>query len=239
MMVLTGQWNRWMRFCYEVVPEQASRLLPEGMFPAEPECCEIHVAELSRLRPAGLPQLCGVACTLILYCLRTRFAADREPGLYCLRIDADPRIVSAVGSLADDFDFHPADITIDSCGNRMLLCALDPAAGSLNATLQWEIPRRNTAAESTLYSPNLLSRKNEGGFLLAELPFVDAAPPLPLCVTHERWPALQQLGLPTTRRIEASLRFPPFDCSWVFGERRVLPTRDSSPVVKAAMSGFR
>ncbi len=41
-------WNRWMRFCHQVAPEQASRLLPEGMIPAEPPCCEIHVAELNR-----------------------------------------------------------------------------------------------------------------------------------------------------------------------------------------------
>lgn len=229
MIVLSGQWNRWVRLVYRVAREQVVRLLPEDLQPDEPECCEIHVAQLSRLRPAGLPLLCGIECVLVLYCLRARLTPDGEPWLYCLRVDADPRILSVVGPLAPEFGFHPAEIGVESLGSYVQLRVNDQD-GSGNATLRWETPRANAAAESAIYSSHLLSRWNQGGFLLAEAPFADAAPPLPLRVTNERWPVLQHLGLQTARRIEASLCFPQFECSWIFGERRVLPSNRLSLV---------
>lgn len=220
MIVLTGQWNRWIRLSYLVAPEPAACLIPEGLELAAPACSEIHVAELSRLRPEGLPEWCGIQCCLVLTCLQTRLSETGEPVLYCLRIDADPRIVAVVGSLAQEFCFYPADFSLDSYGSKTRLCVND-LAGSGSATLQWEAPILSSITRSLTYSSRLLSGHNQGGFLLAELPLTDAGLPLPLSITNDRWSVLQQFGLREARRIEASLRFPKFECSWIFGHRRV------------------
>jgi hypothetical protein len=73
---------------------------------------------VEHLRPAGLPEWCGVSYHHVAYRLhvqaRTAAGDGTLRGLYFVRSDADSNLVGRLGNLFTDFRFHPAGVELAS-----------------------------------------------------------------------------------------------------------------------------
>jgi|GEM_PF-524495 len=109
---------------YRTPGETIRTLLPDGLEPVvrgpwafwNVMCCRVE-----KLRPAGLPALCGLTYHHVAYRLRVQAMNDRAEvvqGLYFTRSEVDAKAVSIVGNKLTDLRMHPAAIAMEAsdCG---------------------------------------------------------------------------------------------------------------------------
>jgi len=103
---------------FSMEPATLARLLPA---PIEPDAYDgraflsVVMADMDRMRPAGLPAVCGVTYQQVVYRAVVRNGTER--GVHFLRSDADNPFMVLMGNLLSFFSFHNARIIAERRGN--------------------------------------------------------------------------------------------------------------------------
>jgi uncharacterized protein YqjF (DUF2071 family) len=79
----------------------------------------VVIAEMDKLRPAGIPRFLGFTYDQIVYRVVVSFRGER--GVHFLRSDADSPLMCFVGNLISIFRFHRADIAFSTESDRAKL----------------------------------------------------------------------------------------------------------------------
>ena len=87
----------------------------------------VVASRVEHMRPAGLPEWCGVSYHHVAYRLHVQAQAANGDGtlrgLYFVRSDADSGVVGTLGNCLTDFRFHRADVELSN-GNGVLTLAV-------------------------------------------------------------------------------------------------------------------
>lgn len=104
---------------YAVVADVLAAVLPA---PLEPDLragrgwLPVVIADLRRMRPAGIPAALGLSYRQVVYRAVVRCGSSR--GVYFLRSDADSRFMNAGGNLLCFFRFHHAAVLWEGDGGQ-------------------------------------------------------------------------------------------------------------------------
>ena len=96
---------------FAIEPSVLARALPSPLVPdiyADRGWLSVVIAQMSGMRPAGIPQPLGVTYNQVVYRAVVRHGDAR--GVHFLRSDSDSCLMSALGNAMSFFAFHHADI---------------------------------------------------------------------------------------------------------------------------------
>lgn len=226
---------------YRTPVDSIRALLPEGLEPVvrgpwafwNVMCCRVE-----KLRPAGLPALCGLTYHHVAYRLRVQAMNDRAEvvrGLYFTRSEVDAKAVSIVGNKLTDLRMHPAAITLDAsdCGVRCNIDSNDHGGMELvtahaPARLQSGscFPSAEDARQFCRYTPNALSIAKHDGRQLLRTTHVSRDAGVwnetPLAVHEGRLGYFESIGQADHVRLEWACRLSPMDYTWHVGDEVAL-----------------
>jgi uncharacterized protein YqjF (DUF2071 family) len=103
---------------FAVDPSALARVLPAPLVPdvyADRAWLSVVIAQMSSMRPVGVPELLGVTYNQVVYRAVVRHGNAR--GVHFLRSDTDSRLMSALGNAMSFFAFHHADIALGRQGD--------------------------------------------------------------------------------------------------------------------------
>ncbi|HEV2375494.1 MAG TPA: DUF2071 domain-containing protein [Streptosporangiaceae bacterium] len=109
---MTTVFRRCLLANYAIAPDALAAVLPQPLVPdlaADSAWLSVVIADMARMRPAGIPASLGVSYRQVVYRAVVRCGRDR--GVYFLRSDADSRFMNAGGNLLSFFRFHYAPVT--------------------------------------------------------------------------------------------------------------------------------
>jgi uncharacterized protein YqjF (DUF2071 family) len=116
---MTAVFRRCLLVNYSVAADVLAAVLPA---PLEPDLragrgwLSVVIADLQRMRPAGIPAALGLSYRQVVYRAVVRCGSSR--GVYFLRSDADSRFMNAGGNLLSFFRFHHAAVIRTSDGGQ-------------------------------------------------------------------------------------------------------------------------
>lgn len=116
---MQGRLSNCLLMAYRTPAESVRHLLPPGlelMTHGPWAFWNVVVCEVEKMRPSGLPALCGISYRHVAYRLYVKAATQGEGrlrGLYFVRSDANHCLIARGGNLMSDFHFHEAKIGID------------------------------------------------------------------------------------------------------------------------------
>jgi uncharacterized protein YqjF (DUF2071 family) len=128
---MTTVFRRCLLANYAISPEALAAALPAPLVPdleAGSAWLSVVIADMIRMRPAGVPAALGVSCRQVVYRAVVRCGPDR--GVYFLRSDTDSRIMNLGGNLLSFFRFHYAPVSwaCDRDGERVRVLSGDGSA---------------------------------------------------------------------------------------------------------------
>jgi hypothetical protein len=114
---MIGRLSECLLLAYRVRPDAVRQLLPAGLELVTyggHAFWNVVACRVEKMRPAGLPALCGLSYNHLAYRLYVRAAGvqDQTDGLFFVRSDAGSRLISAAGNVMTDFRFHASEITL-------------------------------------------------------------------------------------------------------------------------------
>ena len=121
---------------FSVQPEALVRRLPSHLHPdihRERAFVSVVIAEMSKMRPAFLPEVLGVTYNQVVYRAVVKCGAER--GVTFLRSDADNAAMVAGGNALTFFRFNSADVSWERSPNRVrfALSPKGPASARIEA----------------------------------------------------------------------------------------------------------
>jgi len=242
---------------YRTPAESVRALLPEGLELVtrgpwafwNVMCCRVE-----KLRPSGVPKVCGLTYTHVAYRLQVQAMNERAEvvrGLYFTRSDADARVAALLGNRLTDLRLHPAAITLDAgdCGVRCVVSGTDDALGNLEldaahapARLASDscFPSIEDARRFCRYTPNGLAVTNAGGKRLLRITRVSrpehAWSETPLAIHSAKLGYFDAIGQTEHVQLEWACRLSPMDYRWDVGQTVPLltqPTKVERPSLVA------
>lgn len=234
---MTGRVEDCIQLTYRTPTESVRQLLPEGLELVtrgpwafwNVMACRVH-----KLRPAGVPALCGVSYHHIAYRLRVQAMNERAEvvqGLYFLRSEVDARIVAALANQLTDLRLNPATIahTTSDCGLAYHAQAERGSALTLNAAhapaaLAKDscFPTTEDARRFCRYTPNALAVTDHAGRRLLRITRVQrdehAWSETPLAVHEAELGYLESIGQYQHMQLEWACRLGAMDYRWQVGE---------------------
>ena len=127
-LTTAGRLSECLLLSYRVPAESVRRLVPRGLELVTRggyAFWNVVACAVEGMRPAGLPEWCGVDFHHVAYRLHVQARAANGDGtlrgLYCVRSDGDSALVGGLGNLFTDFHFHPARVELSSRGGVVTL----------------------------------------------------------------------------------------------------------------------
>ena len=116
---------------YAITPQALAAVLPAPLVPdlaSGRAWLSVVIADMRRMRPAGVPAALGVSYRQVVYRAVVRCGSSR--GVYFLRSDADSRVMNTGGNLLSFFRFHHATVawTRDLDQQRVTVASSDGTA---------------------------------------------------------------------------------------------------------------
>jgi hypothetical protein len=131
---MVGAIDRCWLFTYQTPEEEARSLLPGQLEPVTRAGCafwSVVVCHLRCMRPKGLPAAVGMSYWHAAYRFYVRFHPASGPpveGLYFLRSDCDRPLMTLMGNLLTDYNFHTAGIEVAEEPSRVQFSIRSPDA---------------------------------------------------------------------------------------------------------------
>lgn len=144
---MLGTIDRCWLFTYQTPEEEARALLPRQLEPVTRAGCafwSVVVCHLSQMRPKPLPALLGMSYWHVAYRFYVRFHPASGPpveGLHFVRSDCDRPLMTRMGNLLTDYNFHTAGIEVVEEPPLLRLSVRSPDAPAA-ATIDWIEPPR-------------------------------------------------------------------------------------------------
>jgi Uncharacterized conserved protein (COG2071) len=116
---------------YAIAPEALAAVLPAPLVPdlaGGQAWLSVVIADMWRMRPAGIPAALGVSYQQVVY--RAVVRCGRSRGVYFLRSDSDSPVMNVGGNLLSFFRFHRATVawTRDPDRQRVTVASTDGTA---------------------------------------------------------------------------------------------------------------
>ncbi len=122
---------------YAITPEALAALLPAPLVPdlaGGRAWLSVVIADMARMRPAGVPAALGVSYRQVVYRAVVRCGPGR--GVYFLRSDADSRVMNTGGNLLSFFRFHHAAVAwTRDAGREQVTVASSDGTADIDLTL--------------------------------------------------------------------------------------------------------
>ncbi|MGB0768722.1 MAG: hypothetical protein ACPGYV_13560 [Phycisphaeraceae bacterium] len=125
LTTMQGRVTDRLELLYRTPTQTVADRLPVGLEPVVRgpwSFWTVVCRRIERLRPVGMPAVCGLSFLSVSYRLRVQAMNDRAEvvaGDYTVRSDVDGRVISMLGSRLADRVMHPAAIASDATDSSM------------------------------------------------------------------------------------------------------------------------
>jgi hypothetical protein len=174
---MVGVLDRCWLFTYQTPEEEARALLPRQLEPVTHGGCafwSVVVCHIQAMRPKPLPALLGMSYWHVAYRFYVRCHPASGPpleGLYFLRSDCDRPLITLLGNLLTDYQFHTAGVEVAEEPPFVHFSVRSPDApahATLDRSRPAELPTHSVfasldeAAAFLKYQPRALSITEDG-----------------------------------------------------------------------------